>query len=263
MHPFDVTAAKVNGETLSLRALVTRARARNQTQFVEDSITAALVRDAANQLGIEVTKNDVQQAANEFRERNGLVKADDAIRWLNERGLTVQDWQEVLQEDVLLAKFKKARFGPKVPSYFAEHKLEFDCATIARIVVSSEGLASEILLQLREEGAVFEDMARKYSTDRQTKDHGGYVGRVTRKDLGSIASSAVFGAKAGAFQGPFKVGKEFHVIRVIDLQPAVLDEETRLAVENKMFASWLADARKKANVEIPLFDATHAVVEAG
>ncbi len=263
MHPLDATAAKVNGEVLSLRELVTRARARNQTQFVEDSITAALVRDAARQLGIEVTKAEAQQAANEFREKNGLVKAEDAIRWLNERGLTVHDWQDVLQEDVLLAKFKKARFGAKVPSYFAEHKLEFDCATIGRIIVSSEGLGSEILLQLREEGAVFEDMARQYSTDGRTKDHGGYVGRVTRKNLGSIASSAVFGATAGTFQGPFRVGKEFHVLRVIDLQPALLDEETRIEVENRMFAAWLADTREKANVEIPLFEATHAVVEAG
>jgi parvulin-like peptidyl-prolyl isomerase len=263
MHSFDSTAAKVNGESISLRALVQRARARDQIQFVEDSITAALVREAASQLGIEVSRSEIQQAANEFRESHGLVKADDAIRWLNDRGLTVHDWQNALEEDVLLAKFKAARFGPKVASYFAEHKLQFDCAVIGRIVVASEGLASEILLQVREEGAVFEDLARQYSTDRRTKEHGGYVGQVTRRDLGPVASSAVFGSKSGSFQGPFKAGKEFHVLRVIELEPAVLDDETRKAVENRMFADWLAETRASAKVEIPLFEGVPAVVEAG
>ena len=147
MQAFDATAARVNGEAISLRALVQRARARDQIQFIEDAITVALVRSAAGQLAIEVSKSEIQQAANEFRESHGLVKADDAIRWLEERGMTVHDWQEALAEDVLLAKFKSARFGPKVASYFAEHKLQFDCAVIGRIVVGSEGLASEILIR--------------------------------------------------------------------------------------------------------------------
>jgi parvulin-like peptidyl-prolyl isomerase len=261
-HPFDMTAVTVNGEAISLRALVQRARAHDQIKFVEDAITIALVREAARQLEIVVTKTEAQQAANEFREKHNLVKAEDAIRWLTERGLTVIDWQNALEEDVLVAKFKKIRFGPKVASYFAEHKLSFDCATIGRIVVATEGLGSELMLQLREEGAVFEDLARQYSTDRKTKEHGGYVGRVTRKGLGPVASAAVFGAKAGSFEGPFKVGKEFQVLRVIELHPAILDEGTRRIVEDRMFEDWLSEAREKATVEIPLFDAAPEAVEA-
>ena len=88
------------------------------------------------------------------------------------------------------------------------------------------------------------------------------MGRVTRKGLGPVASAAVFGAKAGSFEGPFKVGKEFQVLRVIELHPAILDEGTRRIVEDRMFEDWLSEAREKATVEIPLFDAAPEAVEA-
>lgn len=262
MHSLDTPAVRVNGDTIELHALIKRARARNQMQFLDDAINAAIIREAARQLEISVSKDEAQEAANEFREKHNLLKAENAIRWLEERGLTVSDWQATLVEDVLVAKFKQAKFGQKIESYFAEHKLSFDRATIGRITCGSEELASELLLQIREEGAVFEEVARKYSTDKKTRDTGGYVGKITRKDLPAAASSAVFGGKTGSAHGPFKIGKEFHALRVISLHPAHLDDETREEIMDRMFSEWLEDARAKAKIEIPLFDGVPAVVEA-
>jgi parvulin-like peptidyl-prolyl isomerase len=261
LQALDIAAIRVNGETVGLHALIQRVRAREQTFFIDDAVNAALVREAARQLDIEVTKAEAQKAANDFREKHQLLKAQDAIAWLEQRGLTVADWQFALQEDVLIEKFKSARFDPKAASYFAEHKLEFDRATVGRIASPGESMASELLLQIREEGAVFEDVARKYSTDKKTRDVGGYVGRVRRKDLGASASSAVFGGKEGSIHGPFKLGKDYYIFRVIALHPAVLDDETRAMVKERMFLEWLEDTRAKAKIEIPLFEGASAVVE--
>jgi parvulin-like peptidyl-prolyl isomerase len=262
MHPLEFPAIKVNAETIRLHSLMQRARMRGQAQFVDEAINAALVLEAAREMGISVSRDDAQQAANEFRAKHSLLKAQDAIRWLEDRGMTVTDWQNALEEDVLIAKFKQARFGSKVDVHFAEHKLQFDHSTIGRIATTNENLASELLLQIREEGAVFEDIARKFSSDLNTRETGGYVGKVRRKDLGPAASSAVFGGKPGSVHGPFKVGKEFHVLRVIELHPAELDSETRKEVLDRLFNDWLADMRAKSNIEIPLYDSIPAVVEA-
>jgi parvulin-like peptidyl-prolyl isomerase len=262
MRWFDVNAATVNGQSISLHSLIQRARIRSQTQFIDDAINAVLVQEAAAQCGIEVSRDEIQVAANAFREKHRLLKAQDAIQWLEDRGLTVTDWQQSLAEDTLIKKLKHVLFEPKADSYFAEHKLEFDTAKVSRIAVANEGLASELLLQIREEGAVFEDVARKYSIDKQTKDFGGYVGLVTRKDLGPAPSSAVFGGVPGSVYGPFKVGKEHRILRLISLHPATLDDETRAKVIERMFARWLEDTRAKANIEIDLFESVPAVVEA-
>ncbi len=254
MQAVDFAAIRINGETIGLSELFARARARGQMSFVDDAINTALLRDAAQQLGIEVTKQEAQDAANAFREKHQLLKAEDAMRWLNERGLTVADWQNMLEEDVLIAKFKSARFESKIPTYFAERKLDFDRATIGRIVVSNESLASELALQLREEGAVFEDVARKHSVDPLTKEVGGYFGKVRRKDLVAAASSAVFGGAASTVHGPFKVGKEWHIFRTISLHPATLDDETKEQIKDRMYNDWLADTRAKAHIEMPMFE---------
>jgi len=230
-------------------------------QFVEDAIEAMLISEAASQRGIHVSRDEVQEAANAFRERNNLLKAQDAIQWLEVRGVTVSEWQGWLEEQELIAKFKKAVFEPKVDTFFAEHKLDFDHATIGRIAAPSESLANELLLQIREEGAVFEEVARKHSVEKSTKDVGGYVGRVTRRDLVAAASSAVFGGKEGSVHGPFKAGKDYHIFRVIALHPATLDDATREQIKSRMFKEWLANARAKAAIEIPLYE-TPAVVEA-
>lgn len=261
MLPRDLPAVRINGDTILLRDVIQRARANGHLQFLNDAIAAAIVADAARQLNISITKEEAQKAANDFREKHRLLKAQDMLQWLEVRGLTVSDWQNSLEEEVLAEKFKSVRFDSKIDSYFAEHKLQFDQATIGRICASSENLAGELALQIREEGAVFEDVARKYSIDAKTKDTGGYVGRVTRRDLGAEASSAVFGGKAGSVQGPFKVGKEYRVFRVIALHPAILDDETRKVIKERMFREWLEDTKSKSNIEIPLFDLEPAVVE--
>lgn len=254
MQAVDFAAIRINGETIGLSELLARARARGQTRFVDEAINVALLKDAAHQLDIAVSKEEAQGAANAFREKHQLLKAEDAMRWLNEKGLTVNDWQNMLEEDVLIAKFKTARFESKVPTFFAEHKLDFDRATIGRIIATNESLANELVLQIREEGAVFEDVARKHSIDPLTREVGGYFGKVRRKDLVAAASSAVFGGSAGSVHGPFKVGKEWHIFRTISLHPATLDHETREQIKDRMFNDWLADTRKKAHIELPLFE---------
>jgi parvulin-like peptidyl-prolyl isomerase len=240
-----------------------RALMRDKAQFLEDAIRGALIRHGAAEHGIAASRNELQSAANAFREKHRLLKAENMMQWLEDRRLSVTDWQGVVEEEVLAEKIKLTLFRPKVATYFAEHKLEFDVASIGRILVANEGLARELILQLIEEGASFEDLARRHSTDSKTKDLGGYAGRVTRKDLGPAASSAVFGAQAKATLGPFRSGKDVHIYRVIELHPSVLDDATQERIENVLFEEWLNKAREAAGVEIPLLDREQALAEVG
>ena len=261
MHPLQSTALEVGNESITLHELIQRARALNQTQFVESAITAALIRQAANDMELFVSKEEIQAAADVFRATYRLQKAEDALSWLKSRGLTVGEWQATIEEEVLRAKFRHRKFGRKVETYFAEHKLEFDCATISRIVVDSEGLACELVLQLKEEGASFEDLARLHSLDKENRAHGGYIGKVNRKGLGPAASAAIFGSKPGTTHGPFKVGKEHRILRLINLHPAVLDDATREEIENILLNEWIAEARERTKISIPLYEAIPAVAE--
>lgn len=250
----DATAIRVNGGPVALRAIIQRARALDQTAFVDQAIREEIVRQEADSLDISATRGEIQAAGNAFREKHKLLKADDVTKWLDQRGLSVTEWQLGLESDILEDKVTQTKFGAKVAQYFAEHKLDFETATISRIVIASEDLSYELALQLKEEGAPFESMARKHSSEKATASLGGYVGSVTRKQLGAAASSSVFGGKAGSVLGPIKVGKQFHIYRIEEIKPARLDDATRQRILETLFAEWLDEARSKANIEIPLYE---------
>jgi parvulin-like peptidyl-prolyl isomerase len=115
-------------------------------------------------------------------------------------------------------------------------------------------MAFELRAQILEEGADFYALARRYSQDAATRPSGGYVGKVPRKSLSAAVEAAVFGAKAGDLVGPLKVDRGWHLLKVEDLHPAVLDETTRQTLRTALFEEWLNDRRRKAEIQIPLLE---------
>lgn len=242
---------RVDGQEVSVETLLRRMRARGMDQVLDELITEQLVEREAEEMGLQMFQMEVQVAANHFREKHRLLKSEDMRAWLAKRQITASDWQAMLEHDVLVQQLKLAKFANDVDRYFAENRLSLDRAIIGRIVVDSEGLASELVLQLREEGAVFEEMARRFSVQESTRLQGGYVGPVSRKDLGATVAPSIFGGKPGSIVGPTKSGKHFHILRLIELRPALLDEAMRQQILDMLFGEWLAAAKAKASIEIP------------
>ena len=166
----------------------------------------------------------------------------------------------MMAADALLAKFKEVRFGPQAAQYFAENRLDFESALISRIHLSGEDLGRELVLQLREEDASFSDLAKLHSEDPKSKLQGGFIGRVVRKDLAAVVSSAVFGGKPGDILGPFKIGKAFQIVRVEALTPAKLTPEARDTAIEALYKEWLDETRPKVSIEIPIFDSADQAV---
>src|SRR5262249_19103597 len=115
-----------------------------------------------------------------------------------------------------------------------------------------EGVAGELVSQITEEDADFAMLARKHSLDGDTRDAGGYVGIVQRKTLSPAVDAAIFTAPVGAVVGPVKTDMGYHVIQVQALFPGVLDERTRAAIQDQLFADWLRAEARTANVTVPL-----------
>jgi peptidylprolyl isomerase len=71
-------------------------------EVVERKITA----QAARKSGITVTTNELQRAADAFRAVKDLGKARDTQRWLNSIGISIEAFQEYLETNILISKFK-------------------------------------------------------------------------------------------------------------------------------------------------------------
>lgn len=246
------TALTINGETVSLRDALKGALWRGGLGFLQGAADAALIRQAAEQRGIAVSDDELQDAADAFQDEQELYEPEALEAWLASRSLTLDDWGALLEQDMLARKLRDSLAEGKVEQYFAENILSFEHATISQIVVDDMDVAEELRAQVVEDGADLHALAREYSIDESTRPAGGYSGTVTRKALSAAMSAAVFGAQPGDVVGPVETERGWHVIKVETRHAPSLGEETRERIRELLFEEWLVEQRAKAQLVIPL-----------
>ena len=64
--------------------------------------------EAARKAGLRIRSVELQKAADSFRLQKGLFRASDTEEWLDSNGLTHQVFEEYLEANLLIRKFKKS-----------------------------------------------------------------------------------------------------------------------------------------------------------
>lgn len=250
----DIVALEVNDEATSLRDLMRLAKWRSQLQFIQEAIDGALIRQGAAACGLEATEDELQHAADDFRAERELYSAEATESWLNQRQLTFEDWELLLEEQCLTRKLRETLTAGRVEKYFAENRFAFESAELSYLVVGDEDLARELRAQIIEDGADFHVLARRYSSDERTKPMGGYVGVMRRTEMEAAVEAAIYRAAAGDVVGPLKIDAGWTLLKVEGFQRASLDDATREAIKSLLFEEWLAERRGKSRLRIPLLE---------
>jgi putative peptide maturation system protein len=248
----DCVALEVNGQNVSLYDVLTPAKERGDLHFVQAAILTAIIRQEARRRGLEVSAEELQRAADDYRVARELFDAQTTEAWLAARRLSSADWESLIEADLLRRKLCEAVTRGKVEQHFAENKLAFDEAEISRLVVADEEVARELRLQITEECSDFHALARTYSIDRNSRPAGGYAGKFKRAELEAVVEAAVFGSLPGAVLGPFKLEDGWHLIKVEQVHRAELDDATRDKIESQLFDEWLEERLRKSEVKLPL-----------
>lgn len=258
----EYIALEVNGEEVSLSDALTLAKLTGKLQFIQDAIDAALIGQAAAERDITVTDDELQQAADDFRLEYDLNTAEATEQWLAERHLTFEDWETLIESNLVKRKLREALTKGRVEQHFVENRLSFDSAAISRIIVGDEGVARELRAQIIEEGADFHTLARQYSIDDSTKPAGGFAGLVGRMEMEAVVEASIFGAQPDQIIGPLKTDDGWQLIKVESLYPAKLDDSMRETIKSLLFEEWLTERRRKAQINIPLLEESDDEVEA-
>lgn len=250
----DYVGLKVNGEEISLYEILLRAKGQGNLEFLQEAINAAIIRQEATRYAIEVSDEELQSAADEFRAAHDLYDVTATEAWLAAKRLTFEDWESFIEGNVLRHKLRDAVTEDRVEQYFAVNKLGYDAAELSRLVVGEEDLGRELRAQINEEGADFQALARLHSIDGSTRLAGGYVGKLKRADMEAAVESAVFGAQPGNVVGPFKLEDGWHLIKIESLHRAELDDVLRESIKEEVFAAWFEERLRKAEIKIPMLE---------
>jgi parvulin-like peptidyl-prolyl isomerase len=246
-------------ETLSLGDfLAAMKRSRRLRPVLLDSFVEHYLVNRARRAGLTVNDQELQQAADNFRLRNGMASAEQTQQWFQREALTPEDFATGLERDLLVEKLRRTIADPRLQEVFNANTPRFARVRMKRILVASEPEARDVIDQVTNGRATFEDLARQKSLDLATKNAGGDAGIVRRVDLANPLGDAVFGSEVGRLVGPVQAGQGFLVLRVEEFLPAVLDEGVRAGLRKEIFDAWLRQELSKAPIQFPLLEALSA-----
>lgn len=238
----DVTLGTVGGTRITLDDLLFQLRTNSAQTVIEDMVHAVVIRKMAEESAISVSNADLQRAADEFRRGSGLITAQETHEWMAQHGLTLEEFERKLEQDLLTQKVRERLATEDAKQkVFVQNILDFERAKIAQIVVKEAGLAREIRAQLAEGEAEFCALAAKHSTDKETAEKGGFVGYVNRKDLPAEVDAVVFAEGASGVLGPIASGGSHYVVKVLEAKKAdFTDPETQAICTKMIFDEALA-----------------------
>jgi parvulin-like peptidyl-prolyl isomerase len=229
----ETTLAAVNGTGLTLGNLLRFLHLRRRLRpLVAEALVAQLLLAQARQAGLATTAAERQAAADAFRRRHGLDSADATHKWFDAQGLSVDDFEEVLEHDVLSARFRDHLTAVGVDSSFQAASAGFERLRLTQLLVRREDLAKEVASQVRDEGRNLEAVAAEQGLQV-------VQGELFQKDLEGPLAEALAGSPTAELVGPVGTQHGFVLVVVEERHPAALDAATRRRIQDELFVDWL------------------------
>lgn len=215
-------------------------------------IFEVLLRDGADELGVEATEEDVDDARAEIAVQFG--GEEPMYAELEEQGLDRNEVDRQL-ELVALQDAIVAELGTEVSE--ADVEEAYEQGTPARhILVEEEGQATEVIERI-EGGEDFATVAQDSSIDA-TAQAGGDLGFVQPGTTVPEFEDALFDAEDGELVGPVQSDFGFHVIERLD-KPALteVEDELRATLEEQAaqegqgaLGAFLTERMQEADVQV-------------
>jgi len=181
-----------------------------------------LVEKAAAKGGVRVTLAEVNEAYKQLAEKHG-GEAEVAKVLANLYGMTPADFRQLIGAELVKQQVR----GELLVNVKVRH-----------ILVKDEKRAREVFEKARA-GANFDDLAKEFSEDKESREKGGDLGFIHRGQVNDKLENAAFGTKVGELHGDIvKSDLGFHVIRVDDRRGSV----------DKTYEQWFEEVKSKTRV---------------
>lgn len=212
---------------------------RKMPEITEQIIMNRIIKEEAEKANLKVDVKELQEAADDFRARNKLIRAKSTQIWLAMNHLSLDEFENIIRLELLSSKLKDLLILDKVEEYFYQHQLDFDKVVLYEVVLENKELATELYYSVREGELKFQDIASKYIKDVELRRKGGYLGSVVRKDL-DIALLSVFSITSfPQIIKPISTALGFHLIWIEEMIKATLDEKVQNEIKTQLFNEFL------------------------
>lgn len=199
-----------------------------------------IIAQTAYNEGIIVTTEEIQEAGNQFRLKNDLIKASDTFAWLKKHYLGAEDFEEILEQQILTSKLAKHLFADQVEAFFYQNQYDYESAVIYEVILDDKDLALELFYAVQENETTFFEIAKKYIPDPELRLIGGYRGICYRRDFRPEIGAAIFAAHPPQILKPISTSQGIYLILVEEIIPSKLDANCQIKIQQQLFQKWLS-----------------------
>lgn len=214
-------------------------------EIINKIIERKIIISAAEEAKIEVTTEELQKASDQMRALSKLGDAEATWAWLEQHGLSLDNFEEIVYITLLSGKLTNHLFADKIEPYFYEHQLDYAGAVIYEIVLDDEDEAIELYYEIQEGEISFQEAARQYIQDTELRRKGGYKGKVNRADMKPEVSTAVFAATPSQLLKPIVTADGIYLILVEEIVKSELDNKLRSKIMFDLYSEWLKQQAKQ------------------
>ncbi|MBW2477534.1 MAG: peptidylprolyl isomerase [Deltaproteobacteria bacterium] len=245
-----------------------------QRSFLVQLIDRMLMHAEARRLRVFVSPAEVDAAMTSYR----LDYPDDETvlhEMLEERGLSMQEWQAELRESLILEALLDKAVYPKVTisedeisEYYETHREEFDrpAQVRARQIVVADEAEGQRLLGLLRQGEGFASLAQQYSLSPEASE-GGDLGFFSPGKMPPEFDAVVFDLPVGKISDLVKSEYGYHLFLVeekrtaarLDRQEAAEKIRHQLLLKKRETAyhDWLQGLRSEAQITVDWDQLSH------
>lgn len=220
--------ATVNGQPVTQKELDKQLEAANGKQMLDNVITQKLVEQDAKAKNITVSDDDVEKQVDEVKKT--LAPADQQSL----TGDKLQMLKDQIRINLLLEKCIMSSVSQNdIQAYYNKNKDILPEVELSAILVANPKQATAIVDDLKR-GVPFATEAQQFSLDPVGREHGGYVGFISKGNLEQIspaAAQAAFSLKPGDVSQPIKTPKGYYILKVMSLKTSFDDLKDEIEKE--------------------------------
>ena len=283
-HQNEEVLATVNGKKITQADLANRLETFrntdaetldtiNKQEILDQLITDILLEEFIDRQGLVVASEEIEREVNQVRSNitgNQKDSGQSLEKVLASIGSNMSEFQRSIKHSLALEKYFDNKLDDKtLEKYFDGNKSLFngESVKVCHILIDTRNMKtqeelSHALEQIKsikkeiDQGAAFDEMAKKYSNCPSAKN-GGDLGFIQRKgNLARLFSDAAFSLRRGQVSEPVQTEYGYHLIKVTEKKEGAnvkfvdVKQKVRLAVLDEETVKLLSQLHKAAQIVI-------------
>ncbi|NJL49742.1 MAG: peptidylprolyl isomerase [Leptolyngbyaceae cyanobacterium SM2_5_2] len=232
----------VDDEPISKAQVLNYLQASGQLEnFIEEVLSQhAIAKELEENPDFWPGPDALDTAIQDFRQEQNLEDDKVFLAWLDQNNLEAESLGSTLLQQKTMQQLIHSISQPKLQEYFLNRKEQLDQIYLSCIVVQNEATARSLHIQIHQEEASFEDLAKAHSL-ADNRLIGGTMLPMTRADLGSELLIEINAAQPGSLIGPWQVDEQWYLFRLDKILRAEWEEDTKKQLQIELFQQWLTD----------------------